>query len=78
MVRRMVQMTLGGVGVVRSGFVISRFVVICCLAMMPGCVFVMFGRFVMVLCRLFGHSVLLGSQWMGQAGQPYSHIVKDF
>jgi hypothetical protein len=35
--------------------VVSRFVVLCSFAMMPGRVLVVFGRLMMMFCRLLGH-----------------------
>jgi hypothetical protein len=53
--RRMVEVTLSGVRVVRRHFVIALFVVRRRLAMMTRRVFVMFRCFVVMLCRLFRH-----------------------
>jgi hypothetical protein len=53
--RGMVQVTLRGVRVVGRHFVVAGFVMRRRFAMVPSRVFVMFCRFVMMLCRLLGH-----------------------
>jgi hypothetical protein len=53
--RGMVHMALRGVGVVRRGFMIVSFVMCCRFAMVPSCMVMMFGRFVVMFCRLLGH-----------------------
>jgi hypothetical protein len=60
-------MSLRGVRVVGRRFVIARFVVLGGFAVVPGRVFVVFGRFLMVLCRLLGHasSLFLPSRFGG-------------
>jgi hypothetical protein len=53
--RRVVQMSLGGVGVVGGHCMVAGFVVLGGFAMMPSGVFVVFGCFVMMFCGLLGH-----------------------
>jgi hypothetical protein len=53
--RRVVKMTLRGVRMVRRRLVIALFVVSCRFAVMARRVFVVFRRFVMMLCRLLRH-----------------------
>jgi hypothetical protein len=50
-VSSVVQVTLGGVGVVRRRLVIARFVMPGRLAMVASCLFVVFGRLLMMFCR---------------------------
>jgi hypothetical protein len=47
--------SVGGVSVVRGALVISRLVVVGCLAMVPGGVLVVFGCVLMMLCCVFCH-----------------------
>jgi hypothetical protein len=54
-VRRVMQVTLRGVRMMRRRLVIARFVMIGCFAMVSRRVLVMLGRQMVVLCRLFGH-----------------------
>lgn len=54
-VRRVVQMTLGRVRVVRRGLVVFALVVCGSLAMVTGRMFVVFRCFAMMLCRFLGH-----------------------
>jgi hypothetical protein len=58
--RRVVQMSLRRVSMVRGGFVIARFVVLRGLAMVMGRVFVVLSRFLMMLRCLFGHESSVG------------------
>jgi hypothetical protein len=51
----MVQMTLGGMRVMGRYFMVAGFVMLCGFAMMASCMFVVFGRLVMMFCRLLGH-----------------------
>jgi hypothetical protein len=53
--RCVMKMPLGGVGVVRGRLVIIGFVVLGGFAMMSGGVFVVFGCLGMMLCCLLGH-----------------------
>jgi hypothetical protein len=53
--RGMVQMALRGVRVVRSRFMIVSFMMCCRVAMVPSRMVMMFGRFVVMFCRLLGH-----------------------
>jgi hypothetical protein len=53
--RGMVQMALRGVGVVRCRFMVVSFVMCCRFAMVPSRMVMMFGRFVVMFCRLLGH-----------------------
>jgi hypothetical protein len=62
----MMQMTMCGVRMMCRRFVIARFVMIGCFAMVARRVFVVLCRFMMVLCRLFGHVPLLFSLWSSQ------------
>jgi hypothetical protein len=50
-----VQVSLGGVRMMRCRFVIASFVMRGRLAMVAGRMFVMFGRLMMMFCRLLGH-----------------------
>ena len=53
--RGMVQMALRSVRVVGRCFMIVSFVMYCGFAMVPSRVVMMFGRFVVMFCRLLGH-----------------------
>jgi hypothetical protein len=53
--RGMVHMALRSVRVVGRCFMIVCFVMCCCFAMVPSRMLMMFGRLVMMFCRLFGH-----------------------
>ena len=48
-------MALRGVRVVRSRFMVVSFVMCCRFAMVPSRMVMMFGRFVVMFCRLLGH-----------------------
>jgi len=54
-VHRVLMVTVGKMGMVCCGFVLSVFVVFCGLLMVPGRVFVMFCCLVMMLCCLLRH-----------------------
>jgi len=54
-VRSMVQVTLGGMSVVGRYFMVAGFVMLCSLAMVASRMFVVFGCFMMMFCRLLGH-----------------------
>jgi hypothetical protein len=78
--RGMVQVTLRGVRVVGRHFVISGFVMRRRFAMVPSRVFVMFCRFVMMLCRLLGHKssssiCSIELEWAGRAGRSVHPIT---
>jgi hypothetical protein len=64
-VRGMVKVALSGMSVMGRHFVIACFVMLCGFAMMASCMFVVFGRLVMMFCRLLGHvsSVEIGLDW---------------
>jgi hypothetical protein len=53
--RGMVKMALRGVRVVRRRFMVVSFVMYCGFAMVPSRMLMMFGRFVVMFCRLLGH-----------------------
>jgi hypothetical protein len=53
--RGMVQMALRGVRVVRRRFMVVSFVMCRRFAMVPSRMVMMFGRFVVMFCRLLGH-----------------------
>jgi hypothetical protein len=67
-VRRMMQMTLRRVAVMRGGFMIARFVVHRRFTVMPRGVFVVLGCLVMMLCCLLGHGSLLAKRLCGSSG----------
>jgi hypothetical protein len=56
---RVMQVTLGRVCMMCRCLVIAGVVMLGCFAMMARCVFMMLGRLMMMLCRLFGHMTLL-------------------
>jgi hypothetical protein len=60
-VRRMVQMTLSRVRMVRCGLVVFALVVSGGLAVVPGRMFVVFRCFAMMLCRFLRHTHSSGS-----------------
>jgi hypothetical protein len=67
-VRRVMQVTLGGVCMVCRRLMIACFVMLRRFAMVARRVFMMLGRLMMMLCRLFGHMPLLfhlGSSYAG-------------
>jgi len=70
-VRRVMQVTLGGVCVMCRRLVIACFVMLRCLAMVARCVFMMLCRFMVMLCRLFGHMPLLFHLGPSYAGSSY-------
>jgi hypothetical protein len=59
MVGGVMRVAVSGVSVMSGGLMIAFFVVPCGLSVMPGGVLVMFGCFVMMLCGVLGHAVLL-------------------
>jgi hypothetical protein len=66
--RGMVNMALRGVRVVRRRFMVVSFVMYCGFAMVTSRMLMMFGRFVVMFCRLLGHessSLILvnGAAW---------------
>jgi hypothetical protein len=65
MMRSMMGVAMRGVSVMRSGLMITGFVMPCGLAMMPGCVFVVLGCLMMMFCRFFGHLSSLRWGWVG-------------
>jgi hypothetical protein len=70
-VSSVVQMTLGGVGVVGRRLVVASFVMLGRLTVMASCMFVMFGRLLMMFCRLFGH---VSSSEIGQIGPGWQRV----
>jgi hypothetical protein len=60
-----VRVPVGCVSVMRGGFVVAAFVVPGGLTMMSSRVFVVFGCFMMMFCRFFGHlsSLRFGPGW---------------
>jgi hypothetical protein len=77
MMRRMMQMALRGVSMMRCRFMIVRLVMRCRFTVMPRRVFVMFCCLVVMLCRLLGHCFLLMNACMDGAAPPYSPSVKN-
>jgi hypothetical protein len=77
MVRRVVNMALGGVSVVRRRFVVTGFVMRRRFPMMARRLFMVFRRKGVMLCRLFGHasSLDLGAG-LGQ-GVDCARLVKE-
>ena len=65
MMRGMMRVPVSCVSVMSSGFVVAVFVVPGGLTMMSSRVFVVFGCFMMMLCRFFGH---LSSLNLGRVG----------
>jgi hypothetical protein len=63
MVRCMMQVSLGGMSVMRRRFVVAGFVMLCGLGMMTSRIFVVFGCLLMMFCRLLGHMSSLELGW---------------
>jgi hypothetical protein len=81
--RRVVHVSVRGVRVVRSAFVISSFKMLCRLAMVPSRVLVVIGRFPVVFRCLFGHkssSCICDSRTWGWQRGPRSALrqLSDF
>ena len=57
--RRVMQVTMGGMRMMSRRLVIAGFMMLSCFAMVAGRVFMMLSRLMMMLCRLCGHVPLL-------------------